>query len=1013
MKFTEWIACPGRKIIVTDRIKNGNRLIRKYNREKNADVLGASCMTLQQIAQELLFALRAFSGEEGAAEIAEPDTGVYILEELLREKKYSFIPEESLCIRTSEVVMQSLNQIRMNDVTACYTDSEAFKITDIKDMIVAFEDRLRRRQLLDYPLLLQEVLARLEEAEEIGLYLPWLRNCRIGILEDVELTSLEDKFLNRLMVLAGTKPQRLTYFTEKEEASAVKYHFFKAYGIVNEIRYVIEKIVEKSIPYGEVNLFYTSPIYENFIRSAFESRGIPYQFLTGENVSGSNIVRFMLAVLDWAEEDFLYERLHVVVENPLITFAGIQPSKQEQEEALGSTALLKPLTCYNRFLRKGIGWSRKRYKECIQRVRQNEEENEKYQYFLTFLEELTDVFDGESDCGSLYEKLLEVTLKYTSGKSPERKYIKPLLDSQKAVFAQAVTDAPIPMIRERLRKLSGKKESDNGKVSILRIQNLEVLERSYHFVIGLSAKQFVADTTESPVLSDEELQKYLSGKVLLAAEAGSRMRENLRRTFETLEKGNIVLGYSVFDTIELKESAPSVFYSDYWERFGCGSRMDSCGYEIAGSGVKVTALLPESIIPGEDAVQEEDAVEGEDPAQEEDAVQGEDSAQEEDAVQGEDPVQGEDAVEGEDPAQEEDVLQKEEQPEVAWPMSSSALQTLLECPLRYYYHYVHKLPGREFLEKQEHRWLSPADKGNLFHHTMEQYCKRMLMSGDAYTEECFTPRPDEAVFREIYEKVVEELLQEVPYTSYTVFLEEKEEERENIWQYLQDFQAELYQEHRNGTGWRVLGCELDFADVKYRVKNPDGSGKDLEVCFSGSIDRVDGYVDEENILNLRIVDYKTGSMKKKKSEVDENRQIQHLVYAMAALDYEENHPEEIKQILALETDASETDAVQIEAVTISSAQYVFPHEKKEDRILDVSKQVEDALLDEGYRLPHQVNTVLWNTMGELLCGEEASAQTYMTEYVKKKEEEEKDGVLPGCKYCSYIRQCRRKLGKEL
>ena len=155
------------------------------------------------------------------------------------------------------------------------------------------------------------------------------------------------------------------------------------------------------------------------------------------------------------------------------------------------------------------------------------------------------------------------------------RYTEEATMEQKEIFNQAATKSAIPLIRERLQKLNIKKEFDNGKVNILKVQNLEVLERPYHFVIGLSAKQFMADTTQSPVLSDDELKRYLAGKVLFAAEAGNRVRENLQRTFHTLEEGYIVLGYSTFDTIELKENAPSVFYSDYYECFG-KIRSQSC-----------------------------------------------------------------------------------------------------------------------------------------------------------------------------------------------------------------------------------------------------------------------------------------------------------------------------------------------------------------------------------------------------------------------------------------------------
>ena len=290
MKFTEWIARPGRKIVITDRVKNATRLIRKYNVEKQGDMCRVSCMTPEQIAQELLFAARAFAGEDEEIELLNEAAGVYILDEILCKKQYGLVPKECYCIRTSEVILQSLNQIRMNDVTAAYEQGQDAKIDDIKDMIASYEKQLEEKHLLDQALLFQEVVRRLKELngyavgeewngeeatnvdekvtasarKQLQLLLPWIGDCQIGFLEDLELTALEERFLSLLLKTVGLVPEKLTFFSEEEQK--VQYGFFKAYGIPNEIRYVINKIVEEGIPYGQVNLFYTSPMYENFIK---------------------------------------------------------------------------------------------------------------------------------------------------------------------------------------------------------------------------------------------------------------------------------------------------------------------------------------------------------------------------------------------------------------------------------------------------------------------------------------------------------------------------------------------------------------------------------------------------------------------------------------------------------------------------------------------------------------------------------------------------------------------------
>lgn len=938
MRFVEWIQKPGKKIIVTDRVANGMRLLRKCNREQGIDNKESSCKTLQQIAEELFLAHEAFLGRWEVPEMIGAETGSYILDDIIRRKEYSFVPKECYCIQTSEVIMQSINQIRMNETTQAYEQEETQKLVEIKDLTASYEACLQERKCMDYAALLkvtEQVLKEIDR-EELRLYLPWLFKCEIGVLEDLEWTSLEARIFKKLLELAGLEVTELTFYSYSKEH--MEYHFFRAYGIVNEIGYVIKQITEKGIPYGQVNLFYTAPVYENFIKSAFDSAGIGYQFLTGEKIASSNTVRFMISILEWAKSDFLYERLHAVVENPLLTFGNIIEKENSDEGVIKN-----PATCYHRFLRKGIGWDRDRYLACIKRVENNSEESHKYQYFIRFLKELVSIFEDTTNCGVIYERVFRFTMRYTLSQSVERKRIRPVLEAQQAILSQVAMpesmEEAISLITERLQQLTVKDEQNQGQINVFRVQNLEVLERPYNFIIGLSAKQFVADTTESPVLSDEELKKYLTGKVFLASEAGVLLRENLKRTMETLEQGHVFMGYSTYDTIELKESSPSVFYLDYKDYFGKVEEIAYSTYEVCTDAIKITADVDRELTEN---------------------------------------------------------LQEEAGAFVS--MSSSGLQTLAKCPLSYYYHYVQMLPSIEYQEKKAHQWLSPADKGNLFHRVLERYCEEILMPADEVPENV-----DGVAFERMYEAAVTEMLEELPYAAETIFLQEKEREREVIWQYLWDFLEDLLKDAKEGKKWKVLGCELEFERLSYQVCNPGNQAAGVEVLFGGSIDRLDGYVSEQ-ILHLRIVDYKTGDIQKKKGEIKAQQQLQHFIYAMAAQEYATTHRKELEALFDSE----------IQSIEICDVHYEFPNEKKEERILDATEIVLKERKDAEYRLPASIDEILWNVLGNLYCGEPEAAQTYMTQHAM--EQEIAAGgkqKLEMCYYCKYLRQCRRKIGEEL
>ena len=559
------------------------------------------------------------------------------------------------------------------------------------------------------------------------------------------------------------------------------------------------------------------------------------------------------------------------------------------------------------------------------------------------MRELAEIFEVGLSCEMLYERLFAFTMKYTYSLNLERKNLKAVLEAQRLVFAQVAAQESVEemlhLIKDHLLGLTVSGEDRASAVGVYKISNIEVLERPYNYFIGLSAKQFAADTTESPVLSDEELKNYLRGNIKLAAEAGSRLRWNLARSMNTLTNGCITMGYSTFDTVELKESSPSVFYLDYKDKWGADALVsDYCGYEIEQDALEVVLKSSQ-------------------------ATQNENNLADTASIE----------------------------------MSSSGLQTLSECPLRYYYHYIKMLPSIEFQEKKAHQWLTPAAKGNLFHRTMERYCEEVIKKAECPVEEV-----DADTFEAIFEAAVTEMLEELPYVSETVFKQEKETERDNAWSYLCEFQRSLYEASQAGIYWKIIGCELGFKNVSYQVADKAQTGKVFEVLFNGSIDRLDGYV-ENGVLYLRIVDYKTGKVDKKKKEIENDKQLQHFVYAMAATEYVNTHKEELELLFGEE----------IKETALSSAQYVFPNVD----VLDATDRVKEAAIKGVYRLPEKIDDIIWGLLGNLYCVDEEQAQNYMTDFAMKMEVNEKGKLKKDgpdeCVYCKYIRQCRRKIGTEL
>lgn len=983
MQFNEWIEnTKGRRLILTDRVKNGNRLLRKYNREKGKDIVGAKCLTLQQIASELLCAYLAVCGEEKNIEVVETSMCAYVMNELLHNHLFSFIPQESVCVQTAESVLQSINQIRMNRPTEAYLNATEQKIDDIKEIIRLYEEMLLNKGQYDTPLLLKNAIDILDKTdkEEFLLCMPHLSQCNWGMMADYEFTALEETFVNRIKSLLGIELTILEFYSEETEQKNVKYEFFNAYGIVNEIDYIIERIKKDRIPFGNINLLYTEDRYETFIEGALESKGIPYSNITGKKATDSAVVQFALCILEWARDDFLYEKLSFVVDNPLMTFKNILDEQNEN-------AKRNPVTCYNHYLSKGICWSRERYIDCVNRINADSETKEKYVYYNEFLTDLVDAFEDVLNCGMVYEKLVTICQKYllkkACGRNEAIKVLKEQIPVLKQAGVQSSAEESLRFICEHLKGLNIKSAEDDTFVNLIKVGHLEVLERPYNFIIGLSAKQFASDVKESPVLSDEELLKYVEGKVVVSKDIGVQKRNNLERSFATLYEGNIIMGYTIFDTIDLKESSPSVFYIDYYEQYGNG-KQEHHTYEVDDRSI-ITAETAIVMWAEQDNGQADSAETVENNKiviDDDEDNECEDSDDYDYDYDYDFDVYDEDV----------DELEDDNENDVDVTMSPSALQILLECPLKYHYSYVEMLAKRDFHRKDDSSWLNPAAKGNLFHYTLQQYCNEVYKQ-----QEIIQPDPNNILFEEIYENAIQKILTECAYTSKIIFEKEKEEWKEAIWEFLCDFQEEVYQDSQKGKKWRILGSEVEFSDIEYCISSQDPDDEiDVNIHFKGSIDRLDGYVDADGKLCLRIADYKTGNRKKKEKEIKEYKQIQHYVYAWAALEYAGTHQDELEQLFGCD----------ITSVVVERVEYVFPYEKKAERIIDVTAVLNASIQGDNYFFPEDVERSAWNV---LAFSEYEDIKEVLEHFVPCTTPKELETF---CKYCTYKRQCRLWTGTK-
>ena len=510
------------------------------------------------------------------------------------------------------------------------------------------------------------------------------------------------------------------------------------------------------------------------------------------------------------------------------------------------------------------------------------------------------------------------------------------------------------------------------KVRAQRLTGRCVAERPYNFFVGLSASYVLQDTANSPVLSDDEIKKVLdidAAYVPLAGNSNQVFKEELEYLLETCPKGETTLIYSYYDTLAFKELSPSLFYLT---KLNEAAESEST-YKPHKTGYRFNKCL-ENV---EDELVKEIENKG------------------------------------------------EEYTFVTESLSATTLETLVKCPFKYYYQKILNIAEPDNNYNGE-TWLNASEKGTFFHRIMELYCKAVFL--DKYAGETTFSQEE---FDKAYNKALKETEIKVPYISECAKNVEAEAIKQVAISYLEELHRFYEEELTSGRKWMVLGCELGFGKdegSKFRViYNYDDK---VNFDWKGSIDRMDGYMDAEGIIHLKILDYKTGKMSKlkegikgktkkesKKSLLPDKKllppdmKLQHFIYGMAGIEYVKQSQETLKEKFGNN---------EIKGIKLDKVFYDFPFEHNKNNVHDATNKLEeigfdvelaiDKDLDITKCLPQKAKNLLVKSLSELNSGNikefMVNAETY---YNSQTEEYSK--VKDGCSYCGYAKICRRKVGK--
>ena len=909
MKTDEFFSLQGRKLLITNRVKTANRLKRIYNKESYDHVTSSlHIKRAVDVALELVNADRAMQGKGVLTFISSKSASVMfhqMIDPMIRDGKIDFIPKTSSGLQTSAEVYRVMNELCMGCRKEPLANDKAKALMERANQ---FENSLLESEKCNEAMCLRFAVEVIENTSDIEYLLPWLSGCALALLETDKFRYEEKVFIDALAKKLGASYETLAFL--KKESYESK--FVKAYGLFNEVSHVADEIENGTTPYGNIAVYYMHEDYVNMLRMIFERRGIPVTFSSGIKCTTTNIIQFMLSVLDFYEHDFDYGMFMKIAYNP------ISKTKADDEDKRISFSY-----CYR--YATSIGWGKERYAQYLNRQKEalaaatDEDEKKKIKSRLTYAEFMNDIVNisNEEKVGDMYSKLVEFTLE-TAYKNPEKKLVSNSLRDQIDFFnsfpnAMELKDS-CNLIRDCLQSMKYSESEDTAKVNAVLFSDFEVVERSKVFFLGLSAKYVSASSAESPVLSDKELESCIDtdkGYVKLAKNSNKDRKEYMENTLRTVSKGTeVTFSYPKFDTVELRDRSCSVFYLDH-----------------KGDSEELTAIydVPDRIVTWDDQKQEEYENELTKTVREEAAKKEAEKNAADDA--------------------------SSTTAEVKLPSySSTALHELLSCPYSFYYHYKCFAKIDSPKQRVGYQWLAANERGTLFHLACEVYLDKYF----PHKQSDNVPLFDKAMFDECFNAAVDETKKEVAYPDIKIFESEKNENYVLTKNYMSKLLSLWKKEADEGEPWINIANEAEFEDVRYHdigeiVLVTDDS-EDAEkkenveytIYFKGSIDRLDGYVDNDGILHLRIVDYKTGKKDEFEKEVNNYLKIQHYVYLYGAYNYIGKHWDEIKSRLAPDKDIKE--------IVFDSVEYHFPLEK----VLDdddpiVALPVKDKLFDDDAR----------------------------------------------------------------
>jgi hypothetical protein len=625
-----------------------------------------------------------------------------------------------------------------------------------------------------------------------------------------------------------------------EGVPSVPIDIFAAVGARNEIREVFRRIVERRIPFEEVEIILPDYATRSVLLAdvAAEVGGIQLTFGSGQPGLRSGPARTLFSFAQWVENDFPEPVLR-----GMFAGGGIKPP----EGLSGRQAA--------RLLRSAqIGWGRDRYVERLEAIKAESmafyvgevlelvEENDFVTAAADFLEKYA-VVRSEAEAGVLKRLVRRLRSSKSGADAPH----------SKAIATSVTVDASAPA---------------PGHIHVVPLAAAGLSWRKNVFILGLSEAAFPGTLANDPILTDEE-RGSLSPDLTVSAEV---MRERAFQFGQALSRvrGNLYLSYSTAELSDGSRIFPSPLLLQA-HRVASGNA-DADYEDLAKALGPPSGFIPGKLPLGTDEWWLSKMGDGGILKDARDIV----LAAHPDLKAGrngiaamQDPISGEhDGRLSRDP----DFDPRESRR----PVSVTALENYASCPRQFLFRNLLGIELPQEVALEPGRWLDPLQRGSLLHEFYSRFLAQLKAA-----KQRRDPDKHRRLADSLLDEVIAEWHKQVPPPSEVVF----ESERSVLHRSLGVFLREETHVPSPGPGIP------EHFELSFGLPDDDGGGTPdpveialpggRSILLRGRIDRIDRLAQPGT---WAVWDYKTGRARgySENQYTAGGTQLQHVLYACAA-----------------------------------------------------------------------------------------------------------------------------------